>query len=256
MKSKLRTWLLPAAVVLFILEVLTLPLALGIAYAFGSRTPEHTLTFSGKALTWDGATEVAENGAARLSLFESLYQNAQAEDGARILAPGTRGDTLVRLKNDSDQRIRCTAVIYSIRSSERLPVGVGAEADGFSETCGYQLPAGIPRDAVIRAVSGSVEPGGLQDFSIDWYWLYEDSRQQDLLDTLLGDQAAAGGPEDVTVGIYITAEDLSGTPIVPKPPKTGYDTLAAGYGVLLGISALAVAVLTWMRKREMKQHEG
>ncbi len=249
MSQKIRTILLPTAVVLFILEVLTLPLVLGLTYASKSESPEHILTFSGKKLSWDSGTIVDSHGTASLELFEEYYNNTNAENNEDIVAPGTQGRSIVRLKNDDKNPISYTAVLYVIRSDQELPVEVELSGEDLEKTEEYPLPDGIAKDKIISAVSGEVESGKMQDFCIDWFWKYEESSMQDLTDTEFGDKAAEKIPDDLTVGIFITVEGDDGK-IIVSSPKTGYNNVIGGYMILIGISAAMIIILTITKKKE------
>lgn len=254
MSHSIRKILFPTAVVLFILEVLTLPLVLGLTYASKSESPEHILTFSEQKLFWDVNTEVDAKGTAKLSLFEDHYANVQTKDGANVIAPGTQGSSIVRLKNDDENSIRYTAVVYAVRSVQTLPVAVQLSGEHESAAAEYTLPEGISKSAVISAVTGTVGSGRVQDFGIDWTWNYEDNAQQDATDTAFGDRAAYEIPDDIIVGIYITVEDDNGD-IIISSPQTGYDAVIGGYTILLCISMMMMLILTITRKKEGTNEE-
>ena len=99
--EKLREWMFPAVLILFILQVILLPVMIGLTYATRSERPEHILTYTTGRLVWDKDTSVRPDGSAALSFFESLYQNVNAENIEKVLAPGTEKDSIVRLKNNS-----------------------------------------------------------------------------------------------------------------------------------------------------------
>lgn len=214
-----QSWLLPAALILFLLEVLLLPFAAEAAYAGSSEAPAHTLTYTTGSLTWDSATGVDENGAAYLNLFDSGDPNVLADNGDTVVAPGTSASRVIRLRNDASHTIRFAAVLYSIKEEELLPV-VPALADSptFEDADWYPLPEGVSDGQVVRAVTGTVEPGELQDFSISWAWDYFVSDERDKIDTALGDRAAFKVADDVTAGIYIVIEENL-IPLDPGDPS-------------------------------------
>lgn len=109
--KKLREWLFPAILILFILQVILLPVMIGLTYAVPAERPEHILTYTTGRLVWDKDTSVRPDGSAALSFFESLYQNVNAENVEKVLAPGTEKDSIVRLKNNSKNSVRYTAVL-------------------------------------------------------------------------------------------------------------------------------------------------
>lgn len=249
MPQNLRKILFPTVFVLFVLEVLTLPLVLGLTYASKSESPEHILTFSDRRLVWDADTDVDADGTAKLSLFEQNYTNVQADDAAQVIAPGTQGGSLVRLNNQDEKAVRYTAVAYAIDPDEQIPVAVTLSGENSTAASEYALPDGISVKAVVSAVTGQVGSGQIQDFSINWIWQYEEDAVQDASDTMLGDKAAYAVPDDLTIGIYITVEDENGDVIVSSP-QTGYDAVIGGYAVLFCISAAMLVFLTVTRKKE------
>ena len=116
-----RTRLRTAVLILFLLQTFMLPAAIGVTYASRSLKPEHILTYSAGRLAWDAGTDTDSSGAARLRLFDTAYSHVDSGDGAEVVAPGTEGHSLVRLKNDGGSAVTYTAVLYRIRT-ENVPV--------------------------------------------------------------------------------------------------------------------------------------
>lgn len=107
--------LLPAALIMILLTVVLILYTAECTYAGSNDAPDHILTYTTGRLTWDSATDVnAKTGVAELGLFNSIYQNVQSENGDKVVAPGTEGKNIVRLKNDGDYTIRYIAVMYRI----------------------------------------------------------------------------------------------------------------------------------------------
>lgn len=87
-----------------------------------------------------------------------------------------------------------------------------------TDTYDYILPRGAEESDVIRAVTGTVGGGMIQDFDIHWFWLFEESDAQDIIDTWLGDKAAFTEADDITIGLFIVVEDYNSyIPNVPDP---------------------------------------
>ncbi len=248
--DKQRRWLLPTVLILFMLEVVAFPFAVGFTWAGRSEVPERILTYTQGKLTWDSTAGVDENGAAELPLFEAVYQNVDADNGEAVVAPGTEGSSIVRLKNSVDRVIKYTAVLYRVRSTDLLPVDASLSGEGFTETNSYELPQGVKAEDVIRAVSGTVDGGKIRDFDIDWNWRFYDSDEQDVIDTWLGDKAAGGDADDVIVGLYIVVEDEDDF-IDPDPPKTG-DAKTGVYIVLMCLSGAVLLLLLVDKMRSRK----
>lgn len=253
--KKIRKRLFPALLALFILEILLLPVMITLTYPTRSVNPEHILTYTPNLLRWDGNTEVRADGTAELSFFETLYQNANDENADKILVPGTEKESLVRFVNKAPNGVRYTAVAYVLKTDSRLPVTTKMSGDGFSDTTEYALPNSIAPASVIRAVSGSVPAGGKQDFDIDWSWTFEDKTNieaRDRLDTYLGNLAADGHADQITIGFYLVVE--AGGSTVKPAPRTGDSTPLWGYVSLMAISGAGV-VVTAVVGRRRKENE-
>lgn len=252
--NKQRVWLLPAVLILFILEVITFPFVISFTWADRSENPKHVLTYTQGKLTWNNAEKIDENGVAELSLFDTAYLDVDSEERDNVIAPGTRGNSIVRLKNSVGKSIGYTAVLYSTKSVEELPIEASLSGDNFTDTDKYSLPEGVNRSDVIRAVSGTLGGGMIQDFDIGWRWDYYDDKVQDIIDTLFGDKVADHRADDITVGIYIVVED--GNSYIS--PSTGADPYSTGVGIyiaLMCISAFILILLIFEKRRNKKCEE-
>lgn len=248
--EKMREWMFPAILILFILQVMLLPVVIGLTYAVPAERPEHILTYRTGSLVWDKATPVRPDGSADLSFFETLYQNVNADNAEKVLAPGTEKDSVIRLKNDTNREITYTAVLCSRSTSSDLDIGAALSGDGFSDVSYDTLPENISRETVVRAVGGKLDEKKLQDFDINWFWNYEDGAnadERDRIDTYLGNKAANGKADEATLGFYIVVRD--GGEIVPSP-QTGDNTMIGGYVVLMIISGGMCLFLALTRKRK------
>lgn len=250
--EKLREWMFPAILILFILQVMLLPVMIGLTYAVPAERPEHILTYRTGSLVWDKAASVRPDGSAELSFFESLYKNVNADNAEKVLAPGTEKDSVVRLKNDTNKEIAYTAVLYSLSTSPDLDIGATLSGDGFSDTSRYTLPENIKKETVVRAVGGKLDAKKLQDFDINWFWNFEDGAnvdERDRVDTYLGNKAANEKADEATLGFYLVVYDDS--EILPSP-QTGDNTMIGGYVVLMLISGGMCLFLAITRKRREK----
>lgn len=248
MSLREKTNRLEVVLTLLLIQLILLPAALGVTYASTGNRPEHILTYTTGRLTWDSATETDGQGAARLELFRRSYDNVDAADGQNVIAPGTAGETLVRLKNNTGHTVRYTAVLYEKKTSAALPVTSALTGEAFADTTSYVLPDGVDKGQVVRAVSGTVGGNQRQDFSILWSWLFEVSAEQDAADTALGNAATDRGE----LGFYLTVTDQSssgGTVIDPAAPapKTGDEFSPVWYALALGAAALLVLMLVKRR---------
>ncbi len=241
--------LLTAALILFILFAATFPFVAGLTYSGRSESPEHILTYTKNKLTWDSGTKVDANGVGELSMFEAKYGNVAADNGDNVVAPGTDGYDIVRLKNNVSGAIKYTAVLYNIKSDDSLAVEAALSGSGFTDTASYPLPEGVDSSDVVRAVTGSLGGGQIQDFDIDWLWTYTEGASQDKTDTALGNKAAEGSSEEVTVGIYIVIED-NNSYVKPTAPKTGDDGFTNLYYTLFAVCGFTLLILFLTRKRK------
>lgn len=249
-----RKWLTAALVILLVLEVLTFPHVVGISFADRSENPNHTLTYTTGKLVWETANGVNEQGAAIFGIFDPQYANVESENGDYVVAPGTESGTVIRLINNSGKEITYRAVMYMMEKPEDLPVVGALDGENVTDTNDFSLPEGVAAEAVVRAVSGKVQPKDKQDFDLSWFWEFYTSDMQDMIDTWLGDQAAAGDPGTACIGFYLVVEEEEGVPTKPDNPKTGdsfHLWLYVGVMILSGL-ALAFMLLEriWERKRQ------
>lgn len=250
---KLRKWLFPAILILFILQVVLFPIVIGLTYATRSERPEHILTYKTGSLSWDKDTAVRPDGSASLSFFEAVYPNVRAENEENVLAPGTEKDSIVRLKNNAERNIHYTAVLYQISTAPGLDIHASLSGDGFSDVSGYSLPEQIREDTVIRAVGGSLGANQMQDFDVHWFWAFEDETEaRDIIDTYLGDKAAGGNADIATLGFYLVVHDDGD---IGPSPSTGDNTMLGGYVVLLAISGSMTLILALARKRRNRDED-
>ena len=117
MSLREKTNRLEVVLTLLLIQLILLPAALGVTYASSGTRPEHILTYTTGRLTWDSATETDGQGAARLELFRRSYDNVNAADGQQVIAPGTAGETVVRLKNNTGRTVSYTAVLYEKKAN-------------------------------------------------------------------------------------------------------------------------------------------
>lgn len=252
-----RQWLPAMALILWILGVCSFPFVIGISYSGRSEAPEHVLTYTEGKLTWDSATGIRADGSAQLDLFDAKYSHVEAADGANIVAPGTGSQNIVRLKNAASGSVTYTAVLYLIRTDNELPVSAGLSGEGFTDTVSYPLPDTVGKKQVIRAVTGTLNGGKIQDFDIRWLWDFSNGEASDLLDTYLGDKAALTDADNVSVGLYIVVEDQNSAAgksgyVSPDSPKTGDVSGSGMYAGLLCVSGLVMILLLAERRWEKK----
>ena len=242
-------WVFPVCLILFILEIILLPFVVGMTYAGRSEVPDHTLTYEKGKLVWNDVKGIDQNGVAELSIFDAKYQNVSSDNGKSVIAPGTQAANIIRLKNSMDGKIGFTAVLYSIKSDESLPVKVSLADGDFTNAQNSVIPNGTAQSQIIRSVCGEVRKGEIVDFDISWLWDYEVSNEQDLIDVDFGNKSANGSADDIKVGFYLVVEDNNEYHI-PQIPETGDNINLAFYAVLLSISGAVLILTAFFRKRE------
>lgn len=249
MKKK-KSWIYSTLITLFILQLITLPFVIKYTYAGRSESPDHTITYTTHKLKWDKGTTVGINGSAKLSLFDTYYKNVKSGNGDKVLAPGTKGDNTIRLKNNTNRTVDYTAVIYEIRDKKELNAKVSVSGNNFKNTKKYNLPKSIKNEKIIKAVKGNLEGKKIQDFDIDWIWDFEIN---DKVDTKLGNEKF-DNKEDIVVGFYISVEDEGRT----VAPQTGDSTLLVTYILFMGICGVSIIILFFRDKkykRKKKENE-
>lgn len=260
--NKAKGWLLPAVLILFLLEIIFLPFATRLTYAGRSESPDHVLIYTPNKLTWNNTTNVdKDTGVAELSLFSSIYQNVKSDNNDKVIAPGSEGTSIVRLKNDSGNAISYIAVMYCEKEEYTLPVVPTMSDDAaFTDTEIYPLPEEVSREQVVRAVTGTVEANEMQDFDITWLWEYYQSDVRDQMDTFLGNTAAWEIPDEIHAGLYIVVEEDSdpddydpGDPYTyPQVPKTGDFSHMRFCLILMVISAFRFLLIMLDSRKEKK----
>lgn len=248
--KKYTDWLLPAVLILFLLQVVTLPFVLGKSWAGRSESPAHVLTYTKGSLTWDKATGVDADGTARFTIFHTAYDNVQSDDGSKVVAPGTGELSVIRLQNTVGGSITYKAVLFQIQDDPDMEVET-ALSGSLTDAASYPLPKGVQPEQVLRAVTGTVKGGEFQDFDIDWLWQFDNGPEQDLIDSEVGDRASLGLDTDVNVGLYIVVED-NNSYVSPTPPQTGDDSSLGIYVALMCVSAVMLVLLLWERRKERK----
>lgn len=240
--DKIVRWLLPVLLILFILVVLTLPAVVNVSYAGRWEAPHNELSYSGGRLFWDPATPVDKYGVATMDLFYADYDNVLSADGKDVVAPGTVGHNIVRLRNMVRGEVTYTAVLFRIRTDDRLKVEPSLYAHNSKPTKNYLLPNGVDHTQVIQAVTGKLEGSHIVDFDLSWKWEFDESEEQNAIDNILGTKAE---PDMVTVGLYIMIEDDNSF----YAPKSGDDNHVGVYAVLMALSLVLLVLLVWEKRR-------
>lgn len=249
--KKRINWILPAVLILFLLEILMLPVVIYFTYAGSSDSPNHILHYSDNRLLWEKVKGIDDKGVARLSFFEAAGQSYNSDNEDVLVLPGEDILKTIRLYNETAEKVTYTALIYKITSDPDLPV-IASMDSAFSKTAEtYPLPENVPKDAVITALTGDIPAHGRQDFDVRWSWEYFNSELQDILDTRLGDKAAFSEADTIQIGFYVVIES-DGENIDPETPPTG-DSFSGIYAVLMVISGILLVVLIVSTIKESKK---
>ncbi len=248
-KNKSRTgWILPAVIILFICQAITLPFTYYFTYANRNESPDHILTLEGTDLTWSSSENILPDGSAEFRLFSDEYQNVKSDNGEKVIAPGTENDSIVRLRNANAESATYIATLYVIQSSE-LPVTAELVCRDGELTDRHVLPENAADAKVIASYTGVINGEEIVDFKTEWKWIFHESDEQDRADTELGDKAADGKADDILLGLYIVVEGEDHI----IPPHTGDS------GMLLQIIALAVTglilIFILLGRRRKKEEE-
>lgn len=242
-KYHCNRWLLPVLVILFVLQMFTLPLMVNYTYADRPYVPEHQLTYTENRLRWDKNTHINAHGVAELDLFDAAYDNVKSDNGDNLIAPGTQGESSVRLVNDVAGVVRYTAVLYSIKSNDDIPVTPDLSAPRYSTpTEAYPLPPGVTRDQVLEAITGPLGGNSKLDFDIHWNWEFYKNDARDVIDTTLGNR----DEEDITVGLYIVIVDENDYTL----PKTADESHFGAYLTLMAVSGTLLILLLLEKRKE------
>ncbi len=236
-KSK-TGWILPVVLILFICEVITLPLTYFFTYAGKSEAPDHVLTLEGQELVWSTSENILPCGCAEFRLFSDEYQNVKSDNGDKVVAPGTESDSIVRLKNANKEEATYIATLYVIQSSE-LPVTADLICEEGTLTDEYVLPDHANGAEVITSYTGVIKSEEIVDFTTEWKWKFYESDAQDQIDTALGNLAAEGKADNIVLGLYIVVEGEEEV----IPPQTGDKSMLPQIIALVITGACLVLIL-------------
>lgn len=200
--QKRRVLLILAALfTLLFISAMAIPLIIEVTYADTKESPMHILNYDTNRLFWsEGLSNVDEDGAYRLNLFDSLPTD---EDGMKIIAPGDADGGSMRLVNKTARPIHYSAVIY-LASNDGVPIKADfSNFDPLNRQTLFSLPDGITSDDVLRAVGGELDAYEYCDFDVAWLWEFSTDAEGDALDTEIGDKDLSL----VELGVWVTVTD-------------------------------------------------
>ena len=235
------------AVVLLAAAVLTFPYAFGLTWSLPGSDTDRTLTYTVGSLTWDSAADIDENGVIVLSVFRPEYASVSAQNGDKVVAPGTEKSTGIRLLNSSAGSVSYTAALYRL-DAETVPVT--AALSGADTVGSYALPNGVSAEQVVGAVGGTLGAGGSDTLSVDWLWQFTVDDETDRSDTELGNDA---DPDEVEYGVYIVVTDTNTGD--SSTPRTGDSSHTAVWFIMAVVSLCAVIFFLFWGERSKKTRE-
>ncbi|MBR4289274.1 MAG: hypothetical protein IKT52_01385 [Oscillospiraceae bacterium] len=199
-----------------------------------------------------------------IELFRIEYQNESGEitvQGANadnVVAPGTSVSYDVRLRNNEDVIIdflMCPTVDFL--TDDSVPVEFRIVDDYGNYILGSE-DAWVSAEAMnTLAHKGSIHPGEVFTYHVQWQWVFEVDAAQDNYDTYLGNQSGDAFP-GVAVGIETQSTAN------PKPVKSNahmMHLLGEGFGCcwccwlvwILLLVCIALLVWIWTLHRKMNR---
>lgn len=226
--------LLKLLILFVIIQVIVLIYTVGLTYSSKNDKVISILTYKQGKLTWDINTKVDEKGVAELSLFEESSINSKSY--GNIIFPGANESNVIKLRNTANNAVKYTVVVYNKKTNDEIPVVVELTGENLNNTEEYTLPQGVEKQDVIRAVYGTIDGNDIKDFEINWKWEFYENNQQDVIDTILGNNAI---DNQITVGVYVVIEDNNQY----ISPKTGDNSIIEIYFIALIISIIILSIL-------------
>ena len=199
-----------------------------------------------------------------IELFRIEYENASGEitvqgvNAENVVAPGTTVGYDVRLRNNDDEIIdflMCPTVEFL--SDDEVPVEFRILDDYGNYILGDEETWATPADMNELNHKGSIHPGEVFTYHVQWQWVFEVDETQDTYDTYLGNQNGRILPG---VAVGIETESVAN----PKPVKSNahmMHLLGEGFGCcwccwlvwILLLVLLAVLVWMWMLHRKLNR---
>lgn len=195
------------------------------------------------------------NVSKRLEIFSVQYDNKSGEitvtgmDGQRVIAPGTKVDYTVRLRNKDKIAIDYELVLTVEYTSEHtVPVRFRMIDDDENYLIGDEKTWVALEDIGQVSDMGTIVKGGSEEYEFQWKWEFESG--DDEYDTFLGD-LAKDEIVGVKVGFEIHAE--ANTDIGANGGIMGSglgDILIAGFALLLLLAAIVLLIVYLVKRRK------
>lgn len=216
----------------------------------GSTIPDFQI--SDHEQTWESSTKI--------DIFKVSYQNgdsivtALAQNGDKIIAPGTANDYSFVLNNTGNTAVEYTMSVEAFLSDNITSIPVQVKLKDY--TGRYLVGSENQWQSVLDlnniSDSASLSAGYHTTYTLGWQWPFE---SDDAFDTQLGNLAEG---EDMTLTIVIktVASANAGADIgteVGQPPKTGADFNIFIWFVLAAASLFVMILLIFFKRREKEE---
>ena len=201
-----------------------------------------------------------------IELFRIEYENSSGEitvqgvNADNVVAPGTTVGYDVRLRNNDDVIIDFLMTpTVEFLSADEVPVEFRVMDDYGNYILGGEDAWASAGDMNAVAHKGSIHPGEVFTYHVQWRWIFEVSDEQDAYDTYLGNVDGEVLP-GVTVGIETQAAASA------KPVKSNahmMHLLGEGFGCcwccwlvwLLLLVIIVMVIWIWRLKKKLKKLE-
>ncbi len=160
-----------------------------------------------------------------IDLFQAEYKNesgqviVKSSDGRKVIAPGTSWEDSFKIVNKHDKPITYTFKSYLVYKSELGTTDIKDLAMDFKLLRDGEYIAGDD-DHWVRAKDFNVEdkgealgPGKSSEYQVKWQWPFEESADQDLKDTMFGNDFDQDGVATLTIHFEAIASERE----LPEP---------------------------------------
>ena len=219
-------------------------------------------------LVWEGMTD--------LEIFKVSYENGAQQvtvhndNGEKLIAPGTDNTYRIGVENMSSGSVKYSISFEAVCEiiEKGAPTGTGVRYDipiygsvsytkgsGTTATEEYLFGTAQTNEKITKMEkvthSGSVGKGKYVPYTLYWEWPFE---EDDILDTMLGNQAADLDPENKEIRLTIIIKTVAEQSTDPNDdsglPKTGDTAHVELYAVLMVASLGGLLVILLPRRKE------
>ena len=179
-------------------------ICIGIPYRYPNTNSLYCVTYNKGNLYWDNGTVCDDNGLLSFSVFDTNYTNVKSSNGQKVIAPGTEGHCVIRIKNASKyENATYHLTVVNKKTDEALPIQITVSSPTRSTSSDAVLPANIEYTNLVASQTNTLSAGQIDDYHVYWTWNFNGD---DIIDTQLGNKAITSPDED-TIGVYVVAID-------------------------------------------------